>query len=34
MDITYQIQGILFEWDENKAASNIQKHGVIFEEAN
>lgn len=33
MDITYQVQGILFEWDENKAAGNIQKHGVTFEEA-
>lgn len=31
MDITYQVQGILFEWDENKAAGNIQKHGVTFE---
>jgi hypothetical protein len=33
MDIMYQLQGILFEWDENKAKSNIQKHGVTFEEA-
>ena len=33
MDITYQMQGVLFEWDDNKAASNIQKHGVTFEEA-
>ena len=22
-----------FEWDENKAASNVEKHGVTFEEA-
>lgn len=22
-----------FEWDENKAASNLTKHGVLFEEA-
>ena len=22
-----------FEWDENKAASNLSKHGVAFEEA-
>ncbi len=22
-----------FEWDENKAASNLSKHGVSFEEA-
>lgn len=33
MDIAYQLQGVLFEWDETKAASNIQKHGVTFEEA-
>lgn len=24
---------ILFEWDEEKASSNLQKHGVSFEEA-
>lgn len=33
MDVTYQLQGVLFEWDENKAQTNIQKHGVAFEEA-
>jgi Uncharacterized protein conserved in bacteria len=33
MDITYQLQGVLFEWDENKAQSNIKKHGVTYEEA-
>jgi len=33
MDVTYQLQGVLFEWDENKAQSNIKKHGVTFEEA-
>ena len=33
MDVTYQLQGVLFEWDENKAESNLQKHGVTFEEA-
>jgi uncharacterized DUF497 family protein len=33
MDVTYQLQGVLFEWDENKAQTNIQKHGVTFEEA-
>ena len=33
MDVTYQLQGALFEWDENKAHANIQKHGVTFEEA-
>lgn len=33
MDITCQLQGILFEWGENKAKINVQKHGVTFEEA-
>lgn len=33
MDITYRLQGVEFEWDEDKAKSNIQKHGVTFEEA-
>ena len=30
MDFAYQLQGVLFEWDETKAANNIQKHGVTF----
>jgi uncharacterized DUF497 family protein len=25
--------GLRFEWDDEKAASNLQKHGVSFEEA-
>ncbi|MHC5718553.1 MAG: BrnT family toxin, partial [Nostoc sp.] len=25
--------GVEFEWDENKARSNLKKHGVKFEEA-
>jgi len=33
MDFVYQLQGVEFEWDENKARSNAQKHGVTFEEA-
>ncbi len=33
MTVTYQIQSTEFEWDEYKAQSNIQKHGVSFEEA-
>jgi uncharacterized DUF497 family protein len=33
MDVTYQLQGVLFEWDDNKAQINVQKHGVTFEEA-
>jgi len=33
MDITYQLQGVEFEWDEEKARGNIANHGVTFEEA-
>jgi len=33
MDIVYRLQDTEFEWDENKASGNIQKHGVTFEEA-
>ncbi|MBW4575441.1 MAG: BrnT family toxin [Aphanothece sp. CMT-3BRIN-NPC111] len=33
MDIVYRLQSIEFEWDENKAQSNLEKHGVKFEEA-
>lgn len=33
MDIVYRLQGIEFQWDENKAAINVQKHGIAFEEA-
>lgn len=33
MDVIYQLQGIAFEWDADKARSNIEKHGVTFEEA-
>ncbi|BAY25768.1 hypothetical protein NIES2100_55760 [Calothrix sp. NIES-2100] len=33
MDILYRLQGIEFEWDQNKEESNIEKHGVTFEEA-
>jgi hypothetical protein len=33
MDIIYRLQGIEFEWDENKAQRNLEKHGVAFEEA-
>jgi len=33
MDIVYSLQGTEFEWDENKAKSNIQKHDVTFEAA-
>lgn len=33
MNIVYQLRGVEFEWDSNKAESNIAKHGVTFEEA-
>jgi uncharacterized DUF497 family protein len=33
MDITYRLEGFEFEWDETKARSNVEKHGVTFEEA-
>lgn len=33
MDIVYRLQGIEFEWNINKAQSNIEKQGVTFEEA-
>ena len=33
MDTIYQLQGIAFEWDADKAQSNIEKHGVTFAEA-
>ncbi len=33
MSIAYRIEGLEFEWDEDKAESNFEKHGVRFEEA-
>ncbi|PIW20574.1 MAG: hypothetical protein COY47_05745 [Chloroflexi bacterium CG_4_10_14_0_8_um_filter_57_5] len=33
MNTIYRLQGMEFEWDEDKASINIQKHGVTFEEA-
>jgi uncharacterized protein len=33
MDKTFRLQGIEFEWDEEKYAVNLRKHGVKFEEA-
>jgi hypothetical protein len=33
MDRTFELQGIEFEWDEEKYAVNLRKHGVRFEEA-
>ena len=31
--IRHQFGGVLFTWDERKAAANARKHGVTFEEA-
>ena len=31
--ILYQLQDIEFQWDENKAQSNLLKHSIAFEEA-
>jgi uncharacterized DUF497 family protein len=33
LDIEYQLQDIRFQWDANKAQSNVLKHGITFEEA-
>jgi uncharacterized DUF497 family protein len=33
MDVVYRLQGVEFEWDAEKARSNVAKHGVAFEEA-
>ncbi|GAA6614973.1 hypothetical protein [Scytonema sp. NUACC26] len=33
MNIVHQLQGVEFEWDSNKAQSNLDKHGITFEEA-
>jgi uncharacterized DUF497 family protein len=33
MDVTYRLQDLTFEWSEQKASSNLEKHGVTFEEA-
>jgi uncharacterized DUF497 family protein len=33
MEVRYRLQSIEFEWDTDKANSNIDKHGVTFEEA-
>lgn len=33
MDVLYRLQGIEFEWDDEKAHNNSIKHGVLFEEA-
>ena len=31
MDVSFSLNGMLFEYDENKNNANIQKHGISFE---
>lgn len=33
MDVTFELQGQIFEWDPEKAAANLRKHHVSFEKA-
>ena len=33
MDVLYRYAGLEFVWDVHKAASNIEKHGIRFEQA-
>jgi uncharacterized DUF497 family protein len=33
MDKTYQLKGITFVWDSNKAQINLNNHGITFEQA-
>lgn len=33
MNTTYTLRGITFEWDDDKASANMQKHSVSFETA-
>jgi hypothetical protein len=33
MDTLYSLQGVEFEWDQQKARTNLAKHGISFEEA-
>lgn len=33
MDVEYALRGIRFVWDAEKAAANVGKHGVHFEQA-
>ncbi len=33
MNVTHQLEAIDFEWDSDKAETNVQKHGVSFTEA-
>jgi uncharacterized DUF497 family protein len=33
MDVVYRLQGVEFDWDDQKSRLNIINHGVTFEEA-
>jgi hypothetical protein len=33
MTVSYHLQDFAFEWDEQKARANVERHGVTFEEA-
>jgi len=33
MRIDYQLHGIRLEWESEKAATNLHKHGIAFETA-
>jgi hypothetical protein len=33
MDIEYELRGVRFRWNEDKAKLNVEKHGVAFEQA-
>ena len=33
MDVNYTLHGIEFEWDDDKASTNLRKHQVSFETA-
>ncbi len=33
MNVLFHLQGINFEWDEEKYTANLQKHGAKFEDA-
>jgi hypothetical protein len=33
MKIDYQLHGIQFEWESEKATTNLHKHGIAFETA-
>ena len=33
MDIHFELKGLLFKWDEDKALRNRRKHRIAFEEA-